>query len=98
MCGRLMCCLKYEHEAYEYLIGLTPKVGTQVITSEGRGVVTDVNLLTGMLSVRVGDESAAPIKVHRDDVKPIRKHCGKCAAEGAAAEKSSSESDDRDEE
>lgn len=98
MCGRLMCCLKYEHEAYEYLIGLTPKVGSQVITSEGRGVVTDVNLLTGMLSVRVGDESAAPIKVHRDDVKPIRKHFGKCAPEGAAAAKSSSESEDRDEE
>ena len=68
-----MCCLKYEHEAYEYLIGLTPRVGSLVQTSEGKGTVTDVNLLTGYLSVRIGDENSAPIKVHRDNVKVLRK-------------------------
>ena len=73
MCGRLMCCLKYEHDAYEYLIGLTPKAGSLVQTPEGKGTVTDVNLLTGYLSVRIGDENSAPIKVHRDNVKVLRK-------------------------
>lgn len=73
MCGRLMCCLKYEHDAYEYLIGLTPRNGSLVQTPEGKGTVVDANLLTGMLSVRIGDENAAPIKVHRDNVKVLKK-------------------------
>ena len=42
-------------------------------TPEGKGTVTDVNLLTGYLSVRIGDENSAPIKVHRDNVKVLRK-------------------------
>ncbi|MBR6635164.1 MAG: stage 0 sporulation family protein, partial [Clostridia bacterium] len=50
-CGRLMCCLKYEQEAYEHLLRVTPKVGAIVQTREGKGVVIDVNLLTGMLKV-----------------------------------------------
>ena len=85
MCGRLMCCLKYEHEAYEYLISLTPRVGSFVQTPEGKGTVTDVNLLTGYLSVRIGDENSAPIKVHRDNVKVLRK--GKVKADAEIDEK-----------
>ena len=46
-CGRLMCCLKYEQDAYEDLLRITPKVGAIVQTGEGRGKVTEVNLLTG---------------------------------------------------
>lgn len=72
MCGRLMCCLKYEQDAYEYLVGLTPRVGSLVQTRDGRGTVVDVNLLTGWLSVRMG-ENSAPVKVHRDEVKLLRK-------------------------
>lgn len=74
-CGRLMCCLKYEQDAYEYLIGLTPKIGATVKTPDGKGVVTDVNLLTGMLQVRVGASDAAPISVHRDKVEVLRDRC-----------------------
>lgn len=46
-CGRLMCCLKYEQNAYEHLLRVTPKNGAIVDTKEGRGVVIDANLLTG---------------------------------------------------
>ena len=53
-CGRLMCCLKYEQEAYADLLRITPPVGSLVSTPEGRGVVTEVNLLTGVLQVRPG--------------------------------------------
>ena len=42
-----MCCLKYEQDAYEDLLRITPKVGAIVQTGEGRGKVTEVNLLTG---------------------------------------------------
>ena len=72
-CGRLMCCLKFEQDAYEYLLRTTPKTGAIVETKEGRGAVTEVNLLTGMLKVKL-DKSpdAAPAVVHRKDVRLIR--------------------------
>ena len=72
-CGRLMCCLKYEQEAYTSLHKITPRQGALVNTPEGRGVVTDANLLTGALKVRL-DKSpdSPPAAMHRDDVKVIR--------------------------
>ena len=72
-CGRLMCCLKFEQDANEHLLRTTPKTGAIVETKEGRGVVTEVNLLTGMLKIRL-DKSpdAAPVVVHRKDVRLIR--------------------------
>ena len=72
-CGRLMCCLKYEQESYEHLLRVTPKVGALVNTREGKGVVSDVNLLTGMLKVTLDrTPNAAPISVHRHDVTVIK--------------------------
>lgn len=72
-CGRLMCCLKYEQEAYEHLLKITPKQGATVETAEGRGTVIDVNLLTGILKVRLFDRpDAAPVTVSRRDVKLLK--------------------------
>ena len=72
-CGRLMCCLKYEQDSYEHLLRVTPKVGALVNTREGKGVVSDVNLLTGMLKVTLDrNPNAAPISVHRHDVNVIK--------------------------
>ncbi|MBE6766818.1 MAG: stage 0 sporulation protein [Ruminococcaceae bacterium] len=72
-CGRLMCCLKYEQDAYEYLWSFTPRVGWSVKTPSGDGVVMDSNPITGALLVRLNDSEAAPIKVMRDEVRVIRK-------------------------
>ncbi|MBQ7566844.1 MAG: stage 0 sporulation family protein, partial [Oscillospiraceae bacterium] len=52
-CGRLMCCLKYEQEAYEDLIKTVPKADSFVDTPDGRGTVTDVNLLRQTVRVRM---------------------------------------------
>lgn len=72
-CGRLMCCLKYEQDAYEHLLKITPKQGATVETAEGRGTVVDVNLLTGILKVRLFDRpDAAPVTVSRRDVKLLK--------------------------
>ena len=72
-CGRLMCCLKYEQDAYESLMKITPRVGTPVQTPDGRGVVTEVNLLTGMLKVALdGKDDAAPGEYNRKDVRSLR--------------------------
>ena len=43
-CGRLMCCLKYEHPLYQDFHANAPKVGEQVDTPEGPGVVTGHNV------------------------------------------------------
>ncbi len=72
-CGRLMCCLKYEQEAYEHLLRVTPKYGAIVETKDGKGTVVDNNLLTGMLKVSLEkNPEGAPIQVHRKDVKIIK--------------------------
>lgn len=70
-CGRLMCCLKYEQDAYEYLNSFTPHVGTTVKTENGIGVVTDVNLITGNLYVKPLESDSIPFKTHRDNVKIV---------------------------
>lgn len=72
-CGRLMCCLKYEQEAYTDLLKTTPKTGALVDTPEGRGTVIDLNLLTGVLKVRLDSSpDAAPRQFGRKQVKLIK--------------------------
>lgn len=72
-CGRLMCCLKYEQDAYEHLLRVTPKNGAIVDTPEGRGTVVDFNLLTGILKIRLDSKpQAAPLVIDRKQVKIIK--------------------------
>ena len=72
-CGRLMCCLKYEQEAYEHLLRVTPKNNAVVETPEGRGTVVDFNLLTGMLKVRLDKRpDAAPLVISRKQVQLVK--------------------------
>ena len=54
-CGRLMCCLKYEQEAYEDLMRNAPKMDSFVDTPEGRGTVVEVDLLRSRVKVRMED-------------------------------------------
>lgn len=55
-CGRLMCCLKYEQDAYEELLEKTPNVGALVDTPVGRGTVISSQLLKGIVSVKMESE------------------------------------------
>ena len=73
-CGRLMCCLKYEQNSYEYLNKITPRVGTVVDCREGRGTVVDSAVLTGMLKVRLDSvPDGAPVTVNRSEVRIVKK-------------------------
>ena len=65
-CGRLMCCLKYEQEAYEHLIKTMPKVDAPVDTPDGRGTVTDVNLMHQTVSVRM-EQDEDEIRSYRNE-------------------------------
>lgn len=72
-CGRLLCCLKYEQESYEYLAKVTPRVGSVVETREGRGVVTENSLLTGKIKVQLDRRpEAIPTEFHRKDVRIVK--------------------------
>ena len=84
-CGRLMCCLKYEQDAYEYLNSITPPVGSYVKTPSGNGIVIDENPLTGNLYIRLS-EDAAPIKLHRTEVELISKGKNRKPAKPAQTE------------
>ena len=53
LCGRLMCCLKYEHEVYEEILETMPDIGTIVVTPEGRGIITDTYTLLETVKVKV---------------------------------------------
>ena len=55
-CGRLMCCLKYEQEAYEDLLRTAPKAESFVDTPDGRGTVVDVDLLRQRVKVKMEDQ------------------------------------------
>lgn len=72
-CGRLMCCLKYEQNSYDYLQKITPRRGAVVDCREGRGTVVDVALLTGKLKVRLdSNPDGAPVTVNREEVVVVK--------------------------
>ncbi len=54
-CGRLMCCLRYEHNSYEELRKNLPPRNTLVNTPEGEGIVVDRQILTQLVMVRLPD-------------------------------------------
>lgn len=53
ICGRLMCCLKYEQDGYEYMRKLMPRPGRDVSTPDGDGTVIENNPITEKTKVRV---------------------------------------------
>ena len=65
-CGRLMCCLKYEQDAYEDLIKNSPKVDSFVDTPQCRGTIVEVNLLRQKVKVRL-EENPDTLAVCRND-------------------------------
>lgn len=66
-CGRLMCCLRYEEEAYESLVKAVPKNGAFVETPAGYGTVIQVNLLRGTVKVKLDGDGEAVIKTYNGD-------------------------------
>ena len=62
LCGRLMCCLKYEQDNYEEARKRMPRVGKDVITPDGRGHVIDINVLRETVRVRFQDGDNVEVK------------------------------------
>lgn len=72
-CGRLMCCLKNEQAAYEALAKNAPGVGSLVETEDGKGIVSAVSILKGIVTVTVGDEEKTIKDYKIKDVKILKR-------------------------
>ena len=79
-CGRLMCCLKYEQDAYEEAIKRMPKAESFVVTPDGPGNVSDINILKETVNVRLDDRPETPRCYHNCEVCVLRN--GKGSREG----------------
>ena len=64
VCGKLMCCLRYEHETYEEALKRMPPVGSVVLTSDGEGVVTELKPLAEELRVKINEKDKEQIKLY----------------------------------
>ena len=71
-CGRLMCCLKYEQDAYEDAVKRMPKNDSFVLTPDGTGNVSDINLLKETVNVRLDDRPESPRCYHNCEVCVLR--------------------------
>ena len=66
-CGRLMCCLRYEQEAYEELIKKVPKQGAFVETKDGYGTAVQVNLLRQTVKVKLDNDSDDALRLYKSN-------------------------------
>lgn len=86
VCGKLMCCLRYEHDLYLEARERMPPLGVSVACPDGaRGIVVDANYLKETVSVRiVSDEpdAAVQIAVFPADAVQIARACGDCGSAG----------------
>ena len=71
-CGRLMCCLRYEHETYEQALKVLPPVGSLVSTPAGEATVVELRPLLESVKVAFEDKSEAQRTFTLSEIKVIR--------------------------
>ena len=77
-CGRLMCCLKNEQSTYEALFKNAPGIGSLVETPDGKGVVSAVSILKGIITVAVDRETEKELRDYKiKDVKVLKRSSNK---------------------
>ena len=76
-CGRLMCCLRYEHEVYEEALKVTPPVNSIVKTPDGVGTVTETRPLAAEIKVRLDDKEKDAVRLYQCSEVKILKVPGK---------------------
>ena len=82
-CGRLMCCLQCEKEAYDDAHRRLPEVGARVRTPVGMGVVTDVNYIEETLSIKFVSENDTEIEKYSwEDIEALNHDMARRSKEG----------------
>lgn len=69
-CGRLMCCLRYEHNVYEEALRSLPKMESYVETPDGRGIICEVAPLVGLVKVKIN--SSGDTVIHQYPAERIK--------------------------
>jgi len=77
-CGRLRCCLRYEHLGYDELLRKLPRLGARVQTKIGPATVTDRQILTQLVLVRTDDERE--LAVPAEEISPLDTPAAKSTA------------------
>lgn len=76
-CGRLMCCLKYEQEAYEDKLKKLPKVGSIVKTEDGEGTISALEVLKENVKVQFKKDDVTTYKTYNvKDIKVLKNATG----------------------
>ena len=97
VCGRLMCCLKFEQDHYESTRKRMPKYGREVITPDGTGSVTEINILKETVSVSIDNGESREIKTFPlEDIKYPKHNAPKHAPQPSAKNKASEETRSED--
>ena len=71
-CGRLMCCLKYEQNAYEDAVRRCPKQDSFVATPDGLGNVSSVDILREQVLVRLDGQNESPKRYRTCEIQVLR--------------------------
>ncbi len=85
ICGRLFCCLKYEHNTYNEILEKMPYVGSLVLTPDGKGKVIETNTLLEELKVQIEGNKEGELKkyaLHEIKILEKNKKCGGCCGKG----------------
>ncbi len=94
-CGRLMCCLQFEKEAYADAHKRLPKIGKKIRTPNGVGIVSDVNLIEEKVSVKFQNEDMAEVEVFDwAGLEPLNHDCRSCEQDCPARKDEGRSSDD----
>ena len=67
VCGRLLCCLRYEDETYSSYKFNLPAMGSTVTTKEGKGKVIAVNILKRTYKVDIPDKGILEVTVNEEN-------------------------------
>ncbi|EFE28668.1 PSP1 C-terminal domain protein [Filifactor alocis ATCC 35896] len=72
ICGRLFCCLNYEHQVYEGILREMPNVGSIVQTPDGKGKVLETKTILEEVKVQVENKKADTIEVKKYPLSEIK--------------------------
>ena len=71
LCGKLLCCLNYENDAYLDLISDMPDVGDYVLTEIGEGRISTINMMSETVVIKYSDSTNSH---HRSEIIKVLSH------------------------
>jgi cell fate regulator YaaT (PSP1 superfamily) len=88
LCGRLMCCLRYEQNVYDDKMKKLPHPGALVKTEDGEGTVDTVEVIKEIVKVKLKDEEGNNYfkRYNVSDIKVLKDNKKKAMTEEDASE------------